>query len=60
MTSDNDSDHKEIERLAYTFWQERGCPLGSPEVDWLRAEKEMREVEAAAPPLAQSAVAVGD
>ena len=57
MTSDNDSDRKEIERLAYAFWQERGCPLGSPEVDWLRAEKEMREVEAAAAPtLAQSAV----
>jgi hypothetical protein len=27
--------------LAYRFWQERGCPTGSPEVDWLRAEKEL-------------------
>jgi hypothetical protein len=27
-----------IEKLAYQYWVERGCPLGSPEQDWLRAE----------------------
>jgi len=28
----------EVAGLAYTLWQERGCPDGSPEVDWFRAE----------------------
>jgi hypothetical protein len=30
----------QIEKLAYRFWEERGCPFGSPEVDWLKAERE--------------------
>ena len=28
----------EIAELAYTLWQERGCPDGSPTEDWFRAE----------------------
>jgi Protein of unknown function (DUF2934) len=31
-------DHSRIANLAYAYWQERGRPLGSPEVDWLKAE----------------------
>ena len=31
-----------IARLAYTMWEARGCPHGSPEVDWLQAERELR------------------
>ena len=27
-----------IEILAYTLWQQRGCPEGSPEEDWLEAK----------------------
>jgi|GEM_PF-1870263 len=27
---------------AYRCWHERGCPDGSPEVDWHRAEEELR------------------
>ncbi|MBV8845861.1 MAG: DUF2934 domain-containing protein [Bryobacterales bacterium] len=34
---------EEISRRAYTYWCQRGCPLGSPEVDWHRAERELRE-----------------
>ena len=30
----------EIEKLAYRFWEERGRPFGSPEVDWFEAERE--------------------
>lgn len=30
--------YEQIARLAYQYWQERGCPGGSPEEDWLRAE----------------------
>ncbi len=26
---------------AYELWQDRGCPEGSPEVDWLAAEEEL-------------------
>jgi len=27
---------------AYQCWHERGCPEGSPEVDWHRAEQELK------------------
>jgi len=33
--------HARIAQLAYSFWQQRGCPHGSPEEDWLRAEREI-------------------
>ena len=32
-----------IEMLALALWEERGCPIGSPEEDWFRAERELRE-----------------
>jgi hypothetical protein len=28
-----------IAKLAYALWQQRGCPQGSPEFDWLAAER---------------------
>lgn len=31
--------HKFIQCLAYELWQQRGCPTGSPEVDWQTAER---------------------
>jgi hypothetical protein len=34
--------HEQVAALAYALWQERGCPEGSPEEDWFRAEKELR------------------
>jgi len=34
----------QIASLAYTLWQQRGCPEGSPEADWLRAEEELTTV----------------
>ncbi|HLH05472.1 MAG TPA: DUF2934 domain-containing protein [Bryobacteraceae bacterium] len=39
----NDLTHDEIARHAYRCWQERGCPEGSAEEDWHRAERELRE-----------------
>jgi hypothetical protein len=33
--------HDEIATLAHGLWQARGCPYGSPEEDWLRAEGEL-------------------
>jgi hypothetical protein len=31
--------YEEIAILAEQYWNERGRPFGSPEVDWLRAEQ---------------------
>lgn len=33
--------HDEVARLAYQFWEERGRPCGSSEIDWWRAEQEL-------------------
>jgi hypothetical protein len=38
---ENRPTHKDIAALAYALWQERGCPEGSPEEDWGRAEQEL-------------------
>jgi hypothetical protein len=34
---------EEIAARAYRCWHERGCPSGSSEEDWARAERELRE-----------------
>jgi hypothetical protein len=31
--------HEFVAKLAYKLWQQRGCPFGSPEVDWFAAER---------------------
>jgi len=36
--------HAMTEKLAYEYWQRRGCPLGSPEVDWFAAESALASV----------------
>lgn len=41
-------DREAIGRLAYFFWEERGCPSDSPDEDWFRAEAELRHRFAAA------------
>jgi hypothetical protein len=43
-------DQEAIARLAYFYWEERGCPNDSPDEDWLRAEAELRNRLAAAAP----------
>ena len=35
-------EEKAIAKLAYCYWESRGCPFGSPEEDWLRAEKDLQ------------------
>jgi len=37
--SDAPPAHAEIAELAYRLWLERGAPMGSPEIDWERAER---------------------
>jgi Protein of unknown function (DUF2934) len=36
---------QEIELLAFEFWLDRGSPIGSPEVDWFRAEEELKRTD---------------
>lgn len=31
--------HEFVAKLAYKLWEERGRPVGSPDVDWLAAER---------------------
>jgi len=41
VTSDfmGEDRHEYVQKLAYQFWEKRGRPLGSPEVDWFGAEQ---------------------
>jgi hypothetical protein len=32
---------EQIALLAHQLWEQRGCPEGSPEEDWFRAEQEL-------------------
>lgn len=41
LTAKNDVGEEKIADLAYTLWQQRGCPIGSPEFDWLEAERQL-------------------
>ena len=36
---------EEITALAYSLWEARGRPEGSPEEDWLNAERALNEQE---------------
>lgn len=47
--------HEFVAKLAYKLWEERGRPFGSPEVDWLAAERAMYSVLVASGLVAQSA-----
>jgi hypothetical protein len=37
--------HEQIALRAYQFWEERGQPWGTPEIDWLKAECDLASVE---------------
>lgn len=34
--------YEEVRRLAYEYWLARGCPDGSAEEDWFRAEQDLQ------------------
>jgi hypothetical protein len=42
VTKGHELEAQEIARLAYSYWEARGCQEGSAEEDWLRAEQELR------------------
>jgi len=37
------TNQQQIAALAYEFWKNRGCPEGTPEEDWFRAERDLAE-----------------
>lgn len=37
--------HLQLSELAYHSWLRRGCPMGSPEVDWEHAVQELQKRE---------------
>jgi hypothetical protein len=41
---------KEIRELAYKYWEQRGRPFGSAEVDWYRSVADVNRKYAAYPP----------
>ena len=41
--------HDVTKELAYEYWEERGRPMGSAEVDWYKAEQTMRSSNLASP-----------
>jgi hypothetical protein len=41
-STENHATHEEIATLAYSLWQARGYPEGTPDEDWLNAEKALK------------------
>jgi hypothetical protein len=42
FTQDN-FDENAIREIAYALWERRGAPIGSPDVDWIEAERQLSE-----------------
>ena len=40
---DFDFNEDTIREIAYAVWERRGSPIGSPDVDWIEAERQLRE-----------------
>ena len=47
MQQTRNSTPEETALRANRLWAERGCPIGSPEEDWFRAEEEIRSEQEA-------------
>ena len=41
--TDGSASFEDVARVAYALWEARGCPDGSPEEDWFRAEKQLQQ-----------------
>jgi hypothetical protein len=44
----NTDNYEQTAALAYSYWEARGCPEGSSEEDWYRAESDLRKPAAKA------------
>jgi len=45
MSASTELSYEEVARMAYFMWQDRGCPDGSPDEDWFRAEETLRQMQ---------------
>jgi len=45
---EQDCNQDGVAALAYKMWQERGCPIGSDQEDWFRAESELKNAKTVA------------
>ena len=43
-----DPTQEQVAALAYQLWLQRGCPVGSDQEDWFRAEAQLTVRQAAA------------
>ena len=48
IAEDANPDPQAVARLAYSYWEARGCDVDSPEEDWFRAENDLRAHRASA------------
>jgi hypothetical protein len=55
MTDNWLEDRNQVERLAYQYWEERGCQHGCHDDDWFRAEQEIRRRRAEPVPVQPNA-----
>jgi hypothetical protein len=60
MTQPSGIDVQAIRRRAHELWLRRGCPTGTPDLDWQQAERELRaEAHGETPPAAADSRANG-
>jgi hypothetical protein len=38
-----DFDEDAIRKIAYDLWERRGAPIGSPDMDWIEAQRQLLE-----------------
>jgi len=43
--------HEDVAILAFGLWQERGAPIGTPEIDWFLAEAKLRDTDGHGEPM---------
>lgn len=39
------ADRDTVEAMAYQLWLQRGCPIGSDQQDWYRAEADLKSTK---------------
>ena len=52
VLSTPENDHEIIAKIAYGYWESRGCQSGTEIEDWIRAEQEYRQRTAVTEPRA--------
>ena len=48
----DDKRHHLVQLRAYSFWEKRGQPWGTPETDWFKAEEELQASDHKPPAIA--------